>query len=419
MIAMDTERRQHGAAATLLLVLALLLAPSGAAAQERAKPKPKPVPTKPVSSPAPITFNGKCVDPAKTLTVAAVGDVLLHDMVQKWASAQKDGYAGLFRPVDDIIKAADVAIANLEGPAAEGVASNGKEVRAPATLYDKSVYRGYPMFNYHPSVVGDLKKAGFDVLLTANNHSLDRHQLGVDRTIDAIKAAGLAHTGTRHREAMSAPWHTVTPVKAAGGTFNIAWLGCTYGTNEIPDRANQVLNCYEHRDDVVATVTSLASKPDIHAVFLVPQWGGEYQHAPDAKQTALARDVLEAGATAVIGSHPHVMQRIEKIATKDGRETVAAYSLGNFVSNQIGLPRRSTAILLLGLSPAANGKLGLNAVGWVPLWMVTKNGMYAEAIDRSKDPAAKQHRDHLLKYLPEGNLHAPTTKFWQAGACRS
>ncbi|MGH6958848.1 MAG: CapA family protein, partial [Dongiaceae bacterium] len=332
-----------------------------------------------MTPPTPLAFNGgKCIDPAKTLTVAAVGDVLLHDMVQKWGAAQKDGFAGLFKPTQDIIAAADIAFANLEGPAAEGVASNGKEVRNPATRYDKSVYRGYPMFNYHPSVVKDLKNAGFDVLLTANNHALDRHQLGADRTINAIKAAGLAYTGTRHREAMSAPWHAVTPVKAAGGAFNIAWLGCTYGTNEIPDRANQVLNCYEHRDEIISTVKSLAAKPDIHAVFLVPHWGGEYQHAPDAKQTALARDVLEAGATAVIGSHSHVMQPIEKIATRDGRETVAAYSLGNFVSNQIGLPRRSAAILLLGLTPAANGKLSLNGVGWVPLWMVTKNGMYAE-----------------------------------------
>ncbi len=412
MIAKQNAPRQHGAA--MALVLALLAAPDGAAAQDRTKPKPAAM--KP--SPATISFTNKCVDPAKTLTVAAVGDVLLHDMVQKWASTQKDGYAGLFRPVEDIIKAADIAIANLEGPAAEGVASNGKEVRAPATLYDKSVYRGYPMFNYHPSVVSDMKKAGFDILLTANNHSLDRHQLGVDRTINAIKAAGLAYTGTRHREAMSAPWHAITPVKAAGGTFNIAWLGCTYGTNDIPDRANQVLNCYEHRDEIVTTVKSLAAKPDIHAVFVVPHWGGEYQHAADAKQTALAREVLEAGATAVIGSHPHVMQPIEKVATKDGRETIAAYSLGNFVSNQIGLPRRASAILLLGLTPATNGKLALNAVGWVPLVMVTKSGMYAEAIDRSKDPAAKTHRDHLVRHLPEGNLHPPTSKFWQASACR-
>lgn len=402
-----------------LLALALALAPA-AAAQTKPKPRPDKRTERPVTSPTPLAFNGgKCLDPARTLTVAVVGDVLLHDMVQKWGSTQKDGYAGLFRATSDLIKAADVAFANLEGPAAEGVVSNGKEVRAPATMYDKNVYRGYPMFNYHPSIVGELKKAGFDILNTANNHSLDRHQLGIDRTIDALKAAGMPFTGTRHRQNMSAPWHTVTPVKAAGGTFNIAWLGCTYGTNDVPDRANQVLNCYAHKDDILAIVKDLAKKPDIHAVFVTPHWGAEYQHKPEPRQTAWAKEMVEAGATGIIGQHPHVMQPIDKITASDGREGFVAYSLGNFVSNQIGLPRKSAAIVYLALTPAANGKLAMAAVGWVPLWMVTRNGFYVEPTDRSKDPMAKQHRDHLVRHLPEGNLLPASAPFWRAQACRS
>jgi poly-gamma-glutamate synthesis protein (capsule biosynthesis protein) len=394
-----------------------------AGAQIKPKPKPrpeKPRTEKPVTSPAPLAFNGgKCIDPAKTVTVAAVGDVLLHDMVQKWGATQKDGFAGLFRATRDIIGAADLAFANLEGPAAEGVASNGKEVRAPATRYDKSVYRGYPMFNYHPSIVADLKKAGFDVLNTANNHAMDRHQLGADRTIAAIKAAGLAHTGTRHREAMSAPWYAITTVKAAGGTFNVAWLGCTYGTNEVPDRANQVLNCYAGKDEILGIVKDLARKPDIHAIFVTPHWGAEYQHKPEPRQRDWAREMIEAGAVAVIGQHPHVMQPIEKVTAGGGREGLVAYSLGNFVSNQIGLPRRSSAILLLGLTQGANGKLAPAAMGWIPIWMVTKGGFHAEAIERTKDPAARRHRDHLVRHLPEGNIHPAATTFWRNQACRS
>ncbi|MGH7003976.1 MAG: CapA family protein [Alphaproteobacteria bacterium] len=410
-----------------LLVLGLALAPDAvgqtAAAQTKPKPKPrpdKPRTEKPVTSPAPIAFNGgKCIESGKILTVAAVGDVLLHDMVQKWGAGQKDGFAGLFKATQDIIAAADIAFANLEGPAAEGVASNGKEVRSPATRYDKSVYRGYPMFNYHPSIVTDLKAAGFDVLNLANNHSLDRHQLGADRTIEAVKAAKLAHTGTRHRSTMDAPWHVVTPVKAAGGTFNIAWLGCTYGTNEIPDRANQVLNCYAAKDEIVGIVKELAKKPDIHAVFVTPHWGNEYQHKPEPRQTAWAQEMIEAGATAIIGQHPHVIQPIEKVTAADGREGFVAYSLGNYVSNQIGLPRRSSAILLLGLTPGANGKLVMASIGWIPIWMVTRGGFYAEATERSKDPAAKQHRDHLVRYLPEGNIQPAATPFSKAQTCRS
>lgn len=405
-----------------LLVLGLALAPD-AFAETKPKPKPrpdKPRTEKPVTSPAPLAFNGgKCIDPAKTLTVAAVGDVLLHDLVQKWGAGQKDGFAGLFKPTQDLIQAADIAFANLEGPAAEGVASNGKEVRNPATRYDKSVYRGYPMFNYHPSIVTDLKNAGFDILNLANNHALDRHQLGADRTIDVVKAAKLAHTGTRHRSAMDAPWHAITPVKAAGGTFNIAWLGCTYGTNGVPDRANQVLNCYDHKDDILATVKDLAKKPDVHAVFVTPHWGAEYQHKPEPRQVVWAKDMIEAGATAIIGQHPHVMQPMEKVTASDGREGLVLYSLGNYVSNQIGLPRLSSAIVLLALAPGANGKLAMSSVAWIPIRMIVRGGFYAEATERSKDPAAKQNRDHLVRHLPEGNIHPASLPFWKTQACRS
>jgi len=392
-------------------------------AKNQAKPAKKKRMTteqKPAPSPKAIAFEKPCADGTR-VRVAAVGDVLLHDMLQKWAASQKEGFYAALDSVSDIIRAADIAFANLEGPAAEGVASNGKAVRPPATRYDKSVYRGYPMFNYHPSIVTDLKRAGFDVLLTANNHSLDRHQLGADKTIEAIKAAGLAYTGTRHREAMTAPWYVVTPVKVGGATYNIGWLGCAYGTNGVPDRANQVLKCYDQRDEVLENIRALAKRADVHAIFFTPHWGGEYSHKPDEKQTALAKDVLEAGATAVIGSHPHVMQPFEKYATKDGRETVIAYSLGNFVSNQIGLPRLSSAILLLALGPDGKGKLQMASIGWVPLRMQVRGGFRVDAIDRLKAPDGRDSRIHLARYLPEGNIHPPTAPFATqvAGTCPS
>ena len=362
-----------------------------------------------------ITFN-QTVDPVKMITVASVGDVLLHDSVQRYASARSGGFGNLFAPVADLIRAADVSFANLEGPAAEGISKTGRRVKPTATRYDGWVYSGYPMFNYHPSVVADLKKSGFDVLLTANNHTLDRYAAGADKTIDAITAAGIAFTGTRKKGDAKSPWHTITPVIQGRRVWNIAWLGCTYSTNGIPDRHKQVLQCYDQRAEVLKTIKALAKRKDVHAIMFVPHWGPEYRHAPDAKQKLLARQVLEAGATAVIGTHPHVMQPVEKYITRDKRETLIAYSLGNFVSNQIGLARRTSAILLLGLKPDRN-KLVLAAAGWIPIWMRNAGGlMQAEAIDRVKHP--KWHRQHLLRHLPAGNLHPPKTPYWAHLACR-
>ena len=71
-----------------------------------------------------------------------------------------------------------------------------------------------------------------------------------------------------------------------------------------------------------------------------------------AQETALAQDMAEAGATAIIGTHPHVVQPEAMLTTRDGRTVPIVYSLGNFVSYQIGLPRLATAIYLLGFTPA-------------------------------------------------------------------
>jgi poly-gamma-glutamate synthesis protein (capsule biosynthesis protein) len=370
-------------------------------------------------SPGTITFAaGRSVAPGQLLTVAACGDILLHDGLQRYFSHQKDGYAGLFKATRDLLQGADVAFANLEGPCAEGVVSNGSAVKPPATLYDKVCYTGYPMFNYHPSIVTEVKKAGFDIVNTANNHALDRHQLGADRTVGALKAAGMPFTGSRSRQAMDVPWYTVTQVQGAGGTYNVAWLGATYDTNGIPDRAHQILHCYAHKDQIVAMVRELSRRPDIHAVMATPHWGIEYQHKPERKQIEWARDIVEAGATAIIGQHPHVMQPIEKITASDGREALVAYSLGNFVSGQIGLPRKSTAILLLGLTPASNRKLTVAAVGWIPVWMASP-GFYAEPTERARSGEARAHYNHLVSILPQGNVHPAALPYWRNEAYRA
>ncbi|MCY4190496.1 MAG: CapA family protein, partial [Rhodospirillaceae bacterium] len=141
-----------------------------------------------------ITFEGRVKAP-EIITVAAVGDVLLHDTVQRYAMNQETGFMSLFGPVVDLIQGADVAFANLEGPVAAGVTKRGRVTAPPQRLWDRWVYTGYPMFNYHPSVVRSLKDAGFDVLQTANNHSMDRFAIGADKTIEAIEAEGLKFTG--------------------------------------------------------------------------------------------------------------------------------------------------------------------------------------------------------------------------------
>lgn len=324
----------------------------------------------------PLKFDQACAE-GDQLTIAAVGDVLIHGRLQKQAFASTVGFESLWQDASDLLGAADVTYANLEGPTAAGVDARGRDVPDPGERFDDVVYSSYPMFNYHPRLLDDLMASGVDVVSTANNHTLDRWALGADRTLEALTARGLPHTGSRRSDGTGA-WHAYTEAKG----FKIAWLACTYGTNGIPDRKDQVLLCYEDRDTVLATIRSLAAEEGVDAVIVTPHWGSEYQANPNQKEVALAHAMIDAGALAVLGSHPHVLQPWERYVAPDGREGFVIYSLGNFVSGQTHLPRRSTLLLYLGLTRTADGVV-VNGARYVPLHMTSEGGAIAlDVIDR-------------------------------------
>ena len=370
------------------------------------------------TAPSELTFGTECIKPEQTVSLMAIGDVLLHDALQKWASNQAEGFHAVMQGLQDLLSAADVTVANLEGPSAEGVLSTGSLVSAPTSLYDGLVYRGYPLFNYHPSIVGDLKRLGIDVLQTANNHALDRQSIGVDRTIEEIAAQGLTSVGTRHRFWRGRDWYAVQKVHKEGRNFNFAFLSCSFGTNGIPDLYKQVLLCYENKELILSVIRELHANADIHAVVVMPHWGQEYQAQPEAAQMALAREMAQAGATAIIGTHPHVVQPMEILKTTDGREVPVVYSLGNFVSYQIGMPRLASLIYMLALTPDARGKLVPRKVAWIPIQMKTGASFSIQAIDRLPAPQVEATRAHLLKTYSAKNLHPAKLPLWAENSCK-
>jgi hypothetical protein len=311
------------------------------------------------------------VDP-DSLTIAAVGDVLLHSPLQKQAYASKDGFQRLWRNVTPLLKLADLSYANLEGPAAGALSTRGKPVKDPGLKFDNVAYTGFPRFNYHPRLVAELKRGGIDVVSTANNHAMDRSSLGVDRTVDALENAGLAFTGTRTASDARADdggfqWHVVTHAKG----WSVAWIACTFSTNGIPDRQHQVLRCFEDSDIVESEIRALRRDSKIDAVIVTPHWGEvEYVQKVEHGQRALARRFAEAGATALLGNHPHVTKPWEKIHTRDGRDVVVAYSIGNFVSAQQTLEERTSALVYLGLQRSPGKRAWVSSVKYIPLYML-------------------------------------------------
>ena len=329
---------------------------------------------------APLVFTGTC-EPGVDISIAAVGDVLLHGALQVQAVGHELRFASLWQPIVDVLAAADITYVNLEGPTAEGVRATGRNAPDPGFVFDNAIYTSYPQFNYHPYLLADLHASGVDVVSTANNHSLDRRELGVDRTIDALDAVGLPYTGTR--KTTDGAWHTVTSAKGV----NIAWLACTYGTNGIPDRDHKVLHCWEDEAEVVALISELAADPAIDLVAVTPHWGDEYNANPNAAQKSLAQTFANAGASIIFGSHPHVTQPWGKLIAADGREVFVIYSLGNFVSGQTALARKSTLVAYVGVRKSASGTV-VTGARYVPLYMNKKGGVRAlEAIDRGNSSA--------------------------------
>ncbi len=301
------------------------------------------------------------------VTISAVGDILLHTPLQQQAFRQANHYRSLWPAMIPLFNRFNISYANFEGPSAEGVKVNGQVV-PPKTemVWDPSVYTGYPQFNYHPILVSDLIQSGIDVVSTANNHSLDRRALGAEMTIQAMDRYGLLYTGTRLNSNASRPWYTVTEANG----FRIAWLACTFSTNGIPDKKDQVLFCYEDKQEVLQLVRQLSESTEFSAVIVTPHWGSEYKHVPNKKEILFGRELIETGATAVIATHPHVIQPWEKVVTSTGREGLIVYSTGNFVSAQAQMPRRIGMMIGLKLvQDPRSAKLNIKSTRFLPVMM--------------------------------------------------
>ena len=242
-----------------------------------------------------------------------MGDLMQHQ-AQIDAARRADGhydYSHCFSLVKERIAQADIAIGNFE------VTLGG------------TPYRGYPQFSAPDEYLLAMKDAGFDILATANNHSLDRHRRGLERTLALIDSASLTAVGT-YRDAADRAQRYPLIVEKNG--LRIALLCGTYGTNGIATTPPNIVNSLS-RDELSADICRARSmKPD--AIIAFVHWGNEYQRHPSAEQQSLAQWLISQGVDHVIGSHPHVVQPIEMKPHADyPTHHAIVYSLGNYVSN--------------------------------------------------------------------------------------
>lgn len=289
-----------------------------------------------------------------TLRLLFAGDVMGH--TPQIASAQlikdkKYDYEPCFRYVQPMVSSADLAIANLE-----------------LTLPGKPPYTGYPMFRSPDALAEALKNAGFDVLVTANNHSNDARGTGVISTVRALDRLKLSHTGTfadvRERD-------TQYPLILSKNGFRLALLNYTYGTNGVPTDSPTIVNLIDKTSIAVDLERAKSLRP--HYIIAFMHWGLEYQLNENAEQRDLAAFLARNGADLIIGSHPHVVQpvRQERTFTPESpdKNVVVVYSLGNYISNQLK-PHTDGGIMfeveLLKKEGADKAETGKNGI--IPVW---------------------------------------------------
>lgn len=245
------------------------------------------------------------------LSLLFVGDIMQHDSNIAAAfdlETKRYDYSACFEYVAPILRAADLTFGNLELTLAG----------AP--------YKGYPQFSAPDALAVELKKSGFDILVTANNHSLDRRRKGLERTLRVLDSLQLLHTGT-FRDSLERS--ETYPLIVTKNGFQLSLLNYTYGTNGIPVTKPNIVNLI----DTVLIKHDLEKARSQHsdAIIVFMHWGAEYQSLPNQEQKRLAALCFREGANLVIGAHPHVLQPMQ---WNKQENQVVVYSLGNFVSGQ-------------------------------------------------------------------------------------
>ncbi|WP_127586289.1 CapA family protein [Paenibacillus koleovorans] len=276
-------------------------------AVQSARPAPTLTPTPtPTPTPAPVVSQ---------VTLAAIGDVLIHNSVYRDAMLPNGGgydFTPMFSQVRDMLQRPDLLMANSES------IIGGSELGLSS----------YPLFN-SPHEVGDaLKDSGVDLVTMANNHAMDMREPGILAAAAYWDRIGMPYTGAF----VSQEDHDRIRLLVRND-ISFAFLSYTYGTNGIPVPANKPYLVNRTQDAAMENEIARA-KQLADVVVVAMHWGSEDQMATNANQIELARRLSAWGADIVIGTHPHVLQPFEWVEREDGMRTLVMYSLGNFLSAQ-------------------------------------------------------------------------------------
>jgi poly-gamma-glutamate capsule biosynthesis protein CapA/YwtB (metallophosphatase superfamily) len=325
-----------------------------------------------------------------TVSLAIVGDLMCHS--QQFNAAKKDSgydFNPAFAPVKKYLENADFTFGNLE------------TVTAGASLN----YTGYPMFNTPVQYLDALKNAGFDVLTTANNHSLDRGFVGVEKTITELNNRSILHTGT----ARSLDERNNSLILTKNNT-KLGVLAYTYGTNgiKIPDGKGFCVNLIDTLQIKEDILRSKQSGADVVLVFV--HWGNEYQRFPSDSQKMIESYIHRNGGLLVFGSHPHVLQPIN--ASTDYTSGFTIFSLGNFISAQRKQYTDCGIIVKMKLiKNLATNEVLVSKANFVPTYVSTQNGFRILSVYDAIESFKNKNTSHV-SYTSNVNEQTRIKEVW-------
>ncbi|WP_282936954.1 CapA family protein [Paenibacillus sp. RC67] len=298
------------------------------------------------------------------ITIAAVGDFLMKYRIIGTAKAGDKRYSfdEIFEPVASYLRDADLTIGNLETTFSGSEIGYSVSKRSPKT--------GWPLFNCPDSFASTLKKLGFDVLTTANNHCMDCGISGLKRTLKVLDSKGLSHTGTylTHKDSQQFLIKNVKGIK-------IGILSYTKTTNRIPVPSDQTWSVNRIQPSkIIADIRRLKAK-SVDLVIVCMHFGREYSKYPNEEQKKYFRLLFKHGADIILGAHSHVIQPSLFYESKDvngiKKKRYASFSLGNFISTRLyGNDHTLTGLInRLHIRKHDDGRVQIMSADFIPTWV--------------------------------------------------
>lgn len=319
-----------------------------------------------------ITLFMACVQPAD-IEILFAGDAMMHTGQLEAAKRGAEGYdfSYCFTEIAPYVIDADYAVVNLETPVAKGSHS------------------GYPQFNAPREYVEALTAAGFDLFLTANNHTLDRRDNGLKQTVALLDSLGLDHIGT-YADPADRARHIPLVVNIRG--VKVGFLNYTYGTNGFSVSSDAVvdyINADKIRADIAATRHAGAE-----ILVVAMHWGEEYTLTPVAYEKRWAELLEREGVDIIMGGHPHVVQPMELRENRfTGRPLFLAYSHGNFISNMMTRDTRGGLMTRVTISrDPKDGRAYVSDAGYRLIFTVPPtNGSFRPSASSSMTPVGDRY----------------------------